>query len=196
MSGKFSRQARNCLACSAVFYPPQENVRKGFGLYCSKPCIYAHRRQETPTRFAAYVGEPTVSGCTLWQAGLSDKGYGKFWMDRKTIGAHVAAWILARGAVPAGLFVCHSCDTPACVNVAHLFLGTAADNKADSVSKSRHAHGERQGTAKLTSEQVITILKVYATGTSSTRKLAREYGVSRSQIQFIIHRKSWRHVSA
>jgi hypothetical protein len=52
--------------------------------------------------------------------------------------AHRAAWEVTFGPIPDGLFVCHSCDTPACVRPDHLFLGTLADNNLDMVGKMRH----------------------------------------------------------
>jgi hypothetical protein len=45
--------------------------------------------------------------------------------------------MLAHGPIPPGLQVLHRCDIPPCVNAAHLFLGTQADNIKDAAAKQR-----------------------------------------------------------
>jgi hypothetical protein len=88
--------------------------------------------------------------------------------------------------------VLHTCDTPACVNPAHLFLGTNADNMRDMVSKDRAnvKRGEANPLAKLT---VAAVQEIRATKIvrGSISSLAREYGVSRRAISFALRGESW-----
>lgn len=39
------------------------------------------------------------------------------------------------GPIPAGLFVCHHCDTPACAEPTHLYLGTNRQNMQDASAR-------------------------------------------------------------
>lgn len=137
--------------------------------------------------------------CWLWtgKSRTGRPGYAKYAAFRltetKTVRAHRFMWELGAGPIPAGLCVCHSCDNRLCVNPAHLFLGTHADNIRDRDAKGRHRapKGTENGHAKLTDEVVRAIL----TSTDSQRAIAARFGVNQSQVSRIRRGKAWTHVS-
>jgi hypothetical protein len=98
-------------------------------------------RPEVEARLWAKVDKTPT--CWLWR-GAKSRGYGRFKVD--TVHAprvHRIVWELTHGPIPTGLSVLHRCDTPACVNPAHLFLGTQRDNVYDAIEKGRHRIGDR-----------------------------------------------------
>lgn len=86
-----------------------------------------------------------MTACEIAVGSVIKGGYVQTYVPRegRTRLAHRQAWIEARGPIPDGLFVCHRCDTPACVNIDHFFLGTHAENMADMVLKGRQARPGR-----------------------------------------------------
>ena len=131
-----------------------------------------------------------TDGCWLWTA--SGDKYGQFWVKGKYEASHRFSYELVYGKIPSGLLVCHTCDTPSCVNLSHLFLGTAKDNTRDMQNKGRGANqvGESNGCAKLTQAQ-ITDIRSRPKYKGYQFALAKEFGVHQAHISRIINNKIW-----
>jgi hypothetical protein len=84
------------------------------------------------------------SGCWFWTAGISSTGHASFRAAsrpgrtrRGTVPGHLYGYQLAHGVIPRlgwgndSPTVCHTCDNHSCQQPAHLRLGTAAENRAE-----------------------------------------------------------------
>jgi hypothetical protein len=92
-------------------------------------------RLDPADRFWPKVNK-TTGGCWLWTASINNSGYGSFKMDGRSMGAHVASWLLSGKAIPAGLEIDHRCRVRHCVRPDHLRLATRRENIATSSAPS------------------------------------------------------------
>ena len=157
-------------------------------------------------RFWDKVDRSIIDGCWEWKA-ATRHGYGVIATAQQSAnggrayheGSHRISWMLFNGDIPSGMFVCHRCDNPPCVNPKHLFLGTNLDNVRDCAAKGRQfmqntpPTGEMVHNAKLTSEQVIDIRRRHTLG-ESWKALASEYGIKKPTVYAVIGRRNWRHL--
>jgi hypothetical protein len=150
-------------------------------------------------RFLSKVAdEPEENGCIMWVGVWDTNGYGNFHCKGKILKAHRIAWEIANGPIPEGLHCCHSCDQPWCVNVKHLFLGTAQDNMRDRDVKGRHRPGHLPGhqnpSAVLSEDEAREILKLALSGDLSQREIGEMFGVSETAVWDIKHGRTWKHL--
>jgi len=130
------------------------------------------------------------SGCIVWTGPTNRNGYGRvYWEDRKKqYAAHRAAWELAVGPIPDGMFICHSCDNPPCCNWGHLFVGDSKANTKDMIEKGRQYR-------KLSDDEVREIRKIYRTHSLSTKKIGKMFGVSSVLVNAIAYGQAYAFVS-
>ncbi len=143
-----------------------------------------------------------TDSCWLWTASKNSTGYGKCTLSRGVwTRSHRVSWTIHHGPIPAGMDVCHNCpcgDNPACVNPAHLWLGTHAENMKDRDQKGRHSHcgakGITNGNAKLTDSEVKEILRRLQQGETCT-SIGRTFGVSQVLVSYIKLGRAWKHIA-
>lgn len=136
---------------------------------------------------------PAPNGCLEWQ-GATSGGYGcvRYHSSpgvgkgarchRLILEAHVGRDLLPHE------FALHTCDNPLCINVEHLYVGTAKDNMRDCLSRGRAKggritplFGEANPVSKLTDDQAREIRTRRRDGEKGC-SLASEFGVSAATV--------------
>lgn len=139
--------------------------------------------------------EQREDGCWGWTGGKLQNGYPIITDEQNR--QHMAYRVVYEqrvGPIPAGLYVCHHCDTPTCCRPDHLFVGSHVVNVQDMVAKGRQPRGERHGNAVLTEACVREMRKLRGYGLRLV-DIAAELGVSIHTVSDVCRRKSWAHVT-
>jgi hypothetical protein len=149
-------------------------------------------------------------GCWDWKGYCDPCGYPRFGIGRyEKIRGHRVSWILHKGPIENGKYICHHCDNPRCTNPDHLFMGTPKDNEQDMTDKGRRVTvlgrlgnrnkrptttGEKNPGAKLKEKSVIEIKKRLKMGVTK-RRIARDFHVGITTIGRIERGETWKHIT-
>jgi hypothetical protein len=166
--------------------------------------VKARGRPRTQVVVALWPGyivarvEFAANGCWLWQRSKLATGYGKVPRETGHVFAHRLSFEVFNGPIPRGLCVLHRCDTPACVNPDHLFLGTQMDNVRDARAKGRFANvGGRHASwldPKARMHRAAEIRQRRSAG-DTVRSLAKTFGLSEVHVSRICSGRACKAVS-
>jgi hypothetical protein len=185
-----------CEECGEPFVVNRKRTR-----FCGRACSNKANsrvsavvtRKGIDASYEGFVIRGGADECWGWSGSLVGYGYGCIKRGSRTIYAHRYAYERAKGAVPPGLIVRHTCDNPVCSNPDHLVVGTPADNSRDMVQRGRALTGRKNPQNKL-SEEDVTAIKLRVSQGFSQRQIAGQFGVCQQLISRIMLRKTWRHV--
>ncbi|MEG4424966.1 MULTISPECIES: HNH endonuclease signature motif containing protein [unclassified Microcoleus] len=133
--------------------------------------------------------------CWLTDLWCNQRGYGQFHLKRSRMNASRASFLIYNGEIPEGMFVCHKCDNPPCVNPEHLFLGTHTENMRDMVEKGRSNRGSKNPQSKLTEKEVFQIKALLVETNLTVERISVLFDVSQRTIAYIKQNDIWKHVN-
>lgn len=158
-------------------------------------------------KFAACVltPGPLDTPCLIWTSWIDGEGYGQVRINKVAYYAHRLSYEKSIGPIPNGLCVCHRCDVRSCVNPAHLFVGTRADNMRDMYAKGRgwggfrhmqpecRARGDSHKGSKLTTAAVLEMRARRAAGVPLC-DLAAKFGITKGVASRAVNGRTWKHI--
>ncbi|HLA14633.1 MAG TPA: HNH endonuclease, partial [Gemmatimonadaceae bacterium] len=134
--------------------------------------------------------DPETDECVEYPFGKFSTGYGNVKVNGRSRTAHSVAYELHVGSIPEGYDVCHNCGHRPCVNPQHLRADTHVSNMADKLAHGTHHRGVRNGRARLTESEVISIRESVAAG-AVQKDVARQMGVSPQTVNHIVQGRTW-----
>jgi hypothetical protein len=155
------------------------------------------RRNHAPPEERFWRQVEKTETCWLWTGGKRGQ-YGRFQIGgagSPQMGAHRYSYELHHGPIPAGYFVMHACDTPACVNPDHLRAGTPAENSQDRELKGRSRRIGPQGAANPNVKLSEAVVRMIRSSPLTNAELSRKLGVSPNTVRGVRIGRTWTHLT-
>lgn len=190
-----NHKSKNVRTMIYEIYNPDIKIIGHTKLSCKNPrCINPKHLMNREEFFQSFIKKDNKTECWLW-TGLQKGGYGSFAFNRKEELVHRIMHERHNGVLKKGFNVCHSCDTPLCVNPKHLWLGSQSDNVHDMISKSRDrkAYGENNHASTITEQDARNIKLKYKEGMKMI-DIHKLLNISYRVIQHVCRGESWKHV--
>lgn len=112
---------------------------------------------------------------------------------RRSFHVHDLVLIMFVGPCPDGMECRHLDGNPANNHVSNLKWGTRSENEQDKVLHGKSCRGEKHGSAKLTSADVLEIRRRAANGERQLN-IAKDFHVKQQAISNIVIRRAWKHI--
>lgn len=193
-----NRKTIECLNCGAKLVCHFKSDQQ----YCSKDCSNKGRSFSEQKRIESLKKRLIANcieknGCLLWQGCVNDKGYGFIRHNHKSIGTHRAMWFVTNGEWSKKLIL-HKCDVRNCININHLFEGTAQDNTDDMMKKGRYHQynlpvGSQKPGTKIDEAQALEIKKLLAKKITAI-EIAKRLNTTIHIVYDIKRNRTWKHV--
>jgi Txe/YoeB family toxin of Txe-Axe toxin-antitoxin module len=135
------------------------------------------------------------TGCWEYQGKLKDDGYVSCSYRRRIQNGHRLVYQVCISPIRENMCICHRCDNRKCINPAHLFQGTIADNIHDSVVKKRHICFRKDllEIPDLDEKEIVEIINMVLKG-FYRKRITEKFNISKNQIRAIMGSKKYRHL--
>ena len=150
-------------------------------------------------RFWTKVSRPSPDACWEWLASKRN-GYGVIGSGQaqRVVYANRYSWEFWIGPIPSGgpghhgWCIIHTCDNRACVNPAHMRLGSQGENVRDMIDKGRRGLSSKPW-GRLLPDQVREIRNLVASGVAMS-PVGERFGITRQSVSMIVNRHIWKDI--
>lgn len=173
---------------------PDQTLAQGYGIFSlfdAQRNFWEHPEPNTQAPIGVFdfwrrVKRKGPDECWPWKDGL--KRHGRLRIGRKHFSPHRVAYVLAKGPIPPGKIVRHTCDNPPCCNPAHLVVGTHLDNVSDMIERGSPGWGRQRGIYSGIADIPEDIRVAIRACGLARRTAAAKFGVTERAIRRILGR--------